>query len=795
MHHFSEKSEEDKNNTKINVEGTNNYKNKMFRNKSFDVNNNESNNGNFQFSFKNFFKGLFVVSLPHITLICIFLFYFIVGSSILREIESNKDDLTSNINNNINSKIPLDTIIQPIATTLSSSPKTKNQIKTIHVQYNLNEINAKLKTYQASFNNIRTNYININKDLNGINEKLKSFQDHIVLNNQEFMKECNKIIKQQFNSSEIGKESGLNFNTNLKINDNSDLEGVKFISELYDKQKKNMSVINIFKSISKHLSDYKTQLKTNLNKNLKNMVETYVKKQNNFKKKYIDLISEQEIIYKKNQEFFNSIKLEELVINQNDLQKVEETNEEINTPSTVNNNEQAKEEQNEPVLEQENEAKEDESIIINKSNYISNNNRKIDWQFSTSVYFIGSLLTTIGYGDVSPQTILGKLFTMIYLIIGVPLTLILLADFGSIFTRFVKFLYAFLTIVYEEGYFDSLKKKQIPFTGLLSFFSKSNKDKKKGAGKKNANDSESSDEKNDPDQDDQDSNQSTFEALCEIALNCMENNDDTFDLSLGFLFSVVFIYLSFGAIISSRVANWSIFNGYYFSLLSLTKIGLGDLVISNTKFMLLSCGYTLFGLAFFDLTINCLQEKLRMIIVRNGQHAINEIIKFFNQFGYNWSPDSVNFNLAIAGNFKLNKKVTVVETNNNEQDQTEQSTKDLHLRSNKISMKKMKAMNDYGGYYMNEVAKCDKQTQITTLLCSKFKLEKAQSLEALYAPQTIAPVRPNTKYPLVSYRSHEIIDYNPIKEHNEEEEEASSRESIINKSITLISDRMISLFF
>ena len=30
---------------------------------------------------------------------------------------------------------------------------------------------------------------------------------------------------------------------------------------------------------------------------------------------------------------------------------------------------------------------------------------------------------------------------------------------------------------------------------------------------------------------------------------------------------------------------------------------------------------------------------------------------------------------------------------------------------------------------------------------------------------------------------------------NEEEEEACSRESIINKSITLISDRMISLFF
>lgn len=45
------------------------------------------------------------------------------------------------------------------------------------------------------------------------------------------------------------------------------------------------------------------------------------------------------------------------------------------------------------------------------------------WSWLDSLYFSVITLTTIGYGDFSPQTNLGKLFTMAYIIIGVALIL------------------------------------------------------------------------------------------------------------------------------------------------------------------------------------------------------------------------------------------------------------------------------------------------------------------------------------------------------------------------------------
>ncbi len=46
-----------------------------------------------------------------------------------------------------------------------------------------------------------------------------------------------------------------------------------------------------------------------------------------------------------------------------------------------------------------------------------------DWSWLDSLYFSVITLTTIGYGDFSPKTDLGKLFTMGYIIIGVSFIL------------------------------------------------------------------------------------------------------------------------------------------------------------------------------------------------------------------------------------------------------------------------------------------------------------------------------------------------------------------------------------
>ncbi|XP_057664097.1 potassium channel subfamily K member 17-like [Diorhabda carinulata] len=82
------------------------------------------------------------------------------------------------------------------------------------------------------------------------------------------------------------------------------------------------------------------------------------------------------------------------------------------------------------------------------------------WSFSSSFLYSLTLITTIGYGSVSPRTAWGKLVTIIYALIGIPLMLLYLSVTGDILARSFRRLYGKMCGV-------SPKKVQCPCSNTI----------------------------------------------------------------------------------------------------------------------------------------------------------------------------------------------------------------------------------------------------------------------------------------------------------------------------------------
>ena len=71
----------------------------------------------------------------------------------------------------------------------------------------------------------------------------------------------------------------------------------------------------------------------------------------------------------------------------------------------------------------------DEGITLEDFNIQTNLTNK--WTFSTAVFFAVTVVTTIGYGSPVPTSQYGRIFCIIFSILGIPLTLVTIADMGK----------------------------------------------------------------------------------------------------------------------------------------------------------------------------------------------------------------------------------------------------------------------------------------------------------------------------------------------------------------------------
>uniref|UniRef100_A0A452HL47 2P domain potassium channel Talk-1 n=1 Tax=Gopherus agassizii TaxID=38772 RepID=A0A452HL47_9SAUR len=60
-----------------------------------------------------------------------------------------------------------------------------------------------------------------------------------------------------------------------------------------------------------------------------------------------------------------------------------------------------------------------------------NSTNPSNWDFSNSFFFAGTVVTTIGYGNLAPSTVAGQVFCVFYALFGVPLNLAFLNQLGK----------------------------------------------------------------------------------------------------------------------------------------------------------------------------------------------------------------------------------------------------------------------------------------------------------------------------------------------------------------------------
>ena len=270
-------------------------------------------------------------------------------------------------------------------------------------------------------------------------------------------------------------------------------------------------------------------------------------------------------------------------------------------------------------------AYEEKLIAACVKGYIPNSPKK--WTFWGSFFFTLSVYSTIGFGYVTPNTSTGRVITVFYGVIGIPLCMLIIIRTGRLFGKLLDCLWLlsvrlwYIVVHYSRILFTAILMRIPRFANKVTQRDWRGRSRESGRSRARTGDyiEESEAEQSQPVKVTESGSQhsdSEQESEGDADSDASSVRESThFPPVLAVM--IMIMYLCFGAITYKQWENWSYLDAFWFVFVLTTSLGFGNMQPEH-PFSLLICTVFIFtGLSLMVMTIMVLRECYSNSLMRD----------------------------------------------------------------------------------------------------------------------------------------------------------------------------------